>query len=246
MMLKEEFIKKGEWLFRWRSYLPLFLFIFLLFSFIDNSKILINDRIDKLYEYFCLLISFLGLFIRIITIGFTPKNTSGRNKKVQKAEVLNTTGIYSMVRNPLYLGNYFVLLGMMMYPQSIWLAIVASLIFWLYYERIIFKEEDFLENKFQDEYIKWAENVSPFIPKFGDYKPIKLKFSFKNILKREYLTFFLIITIFTILDILKNYLYYGTFILELDWIIVFGIGLIIFIILRILVKMTNILKVKGR
>jgi len=58
--------------------------------------------------YIAIALSMFGFIIRAIAIGTTPKGTSGRNtKEGQVAESLNTKGIYSMVRHPLYLGNYF-------------------------------------------------------------------------------------------------------------------------------------------
>ncbi|MGB8874133.1 MAG: hypothetical protein WCC75_12145, partial [Desulfobaccales bacterium] len=44
--------------------------------------------------------------------GLPPRGTSGRNTQGQVAETLNTTGIYSLVRNPLYLGNFLIWLGL--------------------------------------------------------------------------------------------------------------------------------------
>ncbi|WP_417887675.1 hypothetical protein [Zunongwangia sp.] len=47
------------------------------------------------YELVCLSFSLLGLFIRIFTVGYTPKNTSGRNTtEGQLANEFNTTGMY--------------------------------------------------------------------------------------------------------------------------------------------------------
>ena len=51
---------------------------------------------------------------------------------------------------------------------------------------------------------------------------------------------------FCFLEILKNYFYYKKVIFDVFWIITFCFGLLTFIILRILVKKTNILKVSGR
>ena len=62
--------------------------------------------------------SFFGLGIRVFTVGFTPKNTSGRNTAEQIADVLNTSGIYSMVRHPLYVGNFFMWLGIGLLTQN--------------------------------------------------------------------------------------------------------------------------------
>lgn len=67
---------------------------------------------ESTWAWSCIAVSLFGLLIRAVTIGFTPKGTSGRNtKEGQVAEVLNTKGIYSVVRHPLYLGNYFMWLG---------------------------------------------------------------------------------------------------------------------------------------
>ena len=49
--------------------------------------------------------------IRIYTVGTTPAGTSGRNRDKQIAEKLNKTGVYSIIRHPLYLGNLLIWLG---------------------------------------------------------------------------------------------------------------------------------------
>ena len=67
--------------------------------------------INEAWQMLCISVSFLGLFIRIVTVGRAPIGTSGRNTREQVANTLNTTGIYSLVRHPLYLGNYLVFLG---------------------------------------------------------------------------------------------------------------------------------------
>ena len=107
MALKEEFEKQGLWLFRYRGVLPVFiLFIgFLLFVYTElhpETFFIKNSPYEIYFEMSCLLIGLFGLFIRICVIGFTPKNTSGRTVKNQVADTLNTKGIYSLVRHPLY------------------------------------------------------------------------------------------------------------------------------------------------
>jgi len=83
----------------------------------------------------------LGLFIRAYAVGHTPANTSGRNTKEQLADELNTTGIYSMVRHPLYLGNFFMWLGAAVLTKNGWFIVAFILLYWIYYERIMFAEE---------------------------------------------------------------------------------------------------------
>lgn len=88
-------------------------------------------------------VGLFGFLIRIYTIGFTPKNTLGRNtKEDQIAGELNTKGLYSLTRNPLYVGN-FIGMGAVLFTGVFWFFILFIFIFWLYYERIIFAEEVF-------------------------------------------------------------------------------------------------------
>jgi len=144
------------------------------------------DRDFLITDIVYLFISFLGLAIRAFTIGYTPKNTSGRNIKAQKAEVVNTTGIYSIVRHPLYLGNFVIWLGLSLFTESPFFIVIFILAFWLYYERIMFAEEQFLKRKFGKEYEEWADKTPSFFPAFSKWTPGNLPLSWKNIFKREY------------------------------------------------------------
>ncbi len=193
MGLKEEFTRQGQWLFRWRSYLPLIIFPILIFAISNNPENLehiVGDTLEDVYEVFAILISFLGLGIRCFTVGYAPRGTSGRDTKKQKAKVLNTTGMYSITRNPLYLGNFCIILGIAMFTQCFWAVCIVILSFWLYYERIIFAKEQFLRAKFGKEFEEWANKTPAFLPKLSNYKHPDVPFSLRKVLKREYSGFF--------------------------------------------------------
>ena len=133
MAMIEELEASGRWLFRWRSYLPLVMLVLIFaslrhFSYPYNSEIL-----DQIWELFCLFIGFLGLLIRGLVAGYVPQQTSGRNTKQQVAKTLNTTGMYSIVRNPLYLGNFFMGLAIVMFLRIWWIPLIYLLSFMLYY-----------------------------------------------------------------------------------------------------------------
>jgi len=59
------------------------------------------------------------------------------------------------------------------------LVVISSLIFWIYYERIIFMEEDFLRNKFKEHYLNWANNVPPLSPNLKNGNPQSYNFHLK-------------------------------------------------------------------
>lgn len=243
MPLREEFEQQGTWLFRWRSFLPLLLlpFVFFLFPVTVRFEERFGTFITGIYETGCIIISFAGMFIRILTVGYIHKDTSGSNTQTQKAHTVNTTGLYSIVRHPLYLGNFVIALGFALFFRVWWFAVIFILAFWLYYERIMFREEEFLRSKFGDLYTQWASKTPSFIPNPRLWKKPDLGFSFKKVIHRDYIGLFEIIALFTILELLKNYIIFDSLYLQTGWIVFFLCGLVFFIIVRILKKKTRVL-----
>jgi len=176
MALIHSFEKSGNILFKYRGQIPLILFIIALPVIYFTNYTIISDSLNSILTIVAISLSILGFLIRAISIGTTPKGTSGRNTKNQVAESLNETGIYSTVRHPLYLGNYFMWIGIVLFTYNIYFIVIVSLAFWLYYERIMFAEERFLEKKFGQKYLKWSLTVPAFIPSFKNYKKKKLLF----------------------------------------------------------------------
>lgn len=191
-----------------------------------------SETLDHLWEGFCLLVSFFGFGIRIATVGYTAEATSGRNTKRQVASSLNITGMYSLLRHPLYLGNFFILLGVVLFVHLWWLTLIYILAFWLYYERIMFTEEAFLRKKFDNEYLTWANNTPAFIPRFKNYRKPDLPFSWKKVLRKEYNGFFAIIISMFILEEIGEIIINGKLEFDLHWIILVSLCFIAWATLR--------------
>jgi protein-S-isoprenylcysteine O-methyltransferase Ste14 len=248
MALREDLEKQGAWLFKWRSHIPL-LFIPLFVIALKNSSFIervFGDNIGDLWESIAIMVSFLGLAIRCFTVGYVPRGTSGRNTQSQVAERLNTTGMYSITRNPLYLGNFVIILGVTLFIQVWWLALIVWIGFWLYYERIIFVEEEFLRRKFGEEFIAWAKITPMVIPRFSKWRKADLRFSFKTILRREFSTYFAIVAAYFFLEIAEEFLTGKRFFLHSSWLIFFFVSLGIYLAFLILKKKTHVLDVVGR
>lgn len=191
MRLIEQLKKEGDFLFRWRSYLPLIIVPFMIVVVISfDSALIVGEKYNNALIIFALVIGIAGQILRIFVAGFVPKDTSGRNTGEQKAATLNTTGIYSLCRNPLYLGNFLMMLSPVILVGNWIFAGFFVLSFWLYYERIIFAEEAFLSQKFGEDYKKWCDSTPCFIPKFSGFKRADLSFSLKSTLRREYHSLF--------------------------------------------------------
>lgn len=247
MALRESFEKQGNWLFRNRSFLPLILvflgFLWYIYLNVNGDKNANSWWLDFLF----LLLGFCGLMIRVYTIGFTPRGTSGRNtKEGQVAEELNQTGIYSMVRHPLYLGNFFMWLAPVLVIGDLWFTFFFCTAYWIYYERIMYAEEEFLRRKFGEEYEFWANKTPAFFPKFSLFKKSSLQFSLKNILRREYNGFFNLILIITLLRFAALSINLHKLYLDFYWVIIFFGGTLIFVVLKILKKFNKVLNVEGR
>jgi protein-S-isoprenylcysteine O-methyltransferase Ste14 len=245
MALVHEFENSGNWLFKRRSWLPVFIIVAgIVVMYLGNRQAILFDMRDELIF---LGVSLFGQVIRILTVGFAPKNTSGRNTvNGQIADELNVTGIYSFLRHPLYLGNFFMWLGPVLFLRSIGFTIVFVLLYWLYYERIMFAEEQYLRKKFVDIYDKWSETVSSFIPFSFKYIPPKLPFSVKIVLKREYNSFVNIFVIFTLLDLFRNYFLSKRIYLNKMWIYLFVSAGVIWLVVRTIHKWTSWLEIEGR
>lgn len=246
MPLIEELEASGKLLFRWRSYLPLALFVLILASFQYFSYPFGSKSLDHAWEWFCLLVGFVGLILRGLVAGYVPRGTSGRNTKRQVAETLNTTGIYSVVRNPLYLGNFLMGLAVALFLRVWWVPLIYFLSFTLYYERIIFAEEMFLLEKFGKDYIAWASRTPAFLPRVSQWQRPSLAFSWRTLLRREYQSVYaLIMAIFTLEELTELYMGHGWHV-DAMWIWIVGLSTCGYVITRFLHKKTNVLRVEGR
>ena len=205
-----------------------------------------SHRINEVWQVFCLAISFSGLALRVITVGRAPLGTSGRNTRQQEANSLTTTGIYSVVRHPLYLGNYLILAGMALWPHIWWLVILATCLFALYYERIMLAEELFLRKRFGETFETWAAATPAFFPRLRGWKPSPVSFCWRTVLQREYNAFLLILAVFFLFDLVGDSMAEGRWHVDYVWFSVFIAGFIIFAALRSLKKRTKILHVEGR
>lgn len=235
MALVSEIKIQGDWLFKYRSYLPVILLIPGLYFFGAADFVNINYTSTLV---FAVSLSLVGTCIRAFTVGQSGENTSGRNTSVgQIADSLNTTGIYSLVRHPLYLGNFLMWLGISVLTFHFWFITVFALMYFLYYERIMFAEESFLTDKFGSEYIYWSRSVPPFIPKFGNYIGNKERFNWSKVIIQEKSTWLNLIIVFTVFHIWRDvYRFQGAVETSGSWLVVLIVFLIYYIIIKFLQK----------
>ncbi|HNV65676.1 MAG TPA: isoprenylcysteine carboxylmethyltransferase family protein [Bacteroidales bacterium] len=244
MSLVHELEKSGNWLFRRRSWLPATMLVPAAFYlFIANRSVI---YFNYTWEIICILVSVTGLLLRSYTIGYLPRSASERNLIDQMADELNTKGIYSVIRHPLYVGNILMSLGPVLFLRSVWWVIVFVLASWLYYERIIFAGEQYLRRKFGEAYDTWAFRVKAVIPSFRHYVKPDLPFSFRNVIRREYKSIANLFLVFAFLDLCRNIAVTGRIYLEPMYVTLLVAALIFWAVIRYIIKRTKFLYVGGR
>jgi len=137
-------------------------------------------------------------------------------------------------------------LGLILYTSIPWFIVFSIAFFWIYYERIMFAEEQYLKNKFGKTFENWANETPAFIPDIRKWQKPELPFSFKNILRKEYSGFFAMIISFVWINFIKYYFIKGAVKIDIWWIIAGVIGCTAYIILRSLKKYTLLLNVNDR
>ena len=246
MGLREEFEATGNWLFRRRGYLPLLLFPLLLVAARRSTYPAGSHGLDLAWEAGCLLLALIGLGLRIGTVGFVPRDTSGRNTGGQLAGSLNTSGFYSVVRHPLYLGNYLMWLGVALFVRSWWAPVIVSLVFWLYYERIMFAEEEFLRRKFGPLYTAWAATTPAFLPRLTLWRRPGVRFCFLTVLRREHSSLLALMASLTALEVASDYSYTGRLMVDPVWGTALAVTLVLCLAVRAVKHRTRLLHVEDR
>ncbi len=248
MALREEMEKQGDWLFRWRSYVPLIIVPLLLLALThaEGLEKTVSHRAEALWEGFSLAVAVAGFAVRCFVGGTVPAGTSGRNTTEQIADQLNTTGAYSVVRHPLYVGNFLTMLGVALFTQVWWFVVISVLAFWVYYERIMFAEEAYLEAKFGEAFREWTKRTPAFIPRLSAWQPPALPFCWRTVLKREHTGILWITLAFALVDFLADGISEGHWRLDPTWGVALALGAAAYVVLLTLKKKTSVLAVEGR
>ncbi len=174
-------VKIGNFLFHYRNILLPVIFLLIL---VPAPELLTNPTHALVIG---LGISILGQLIRFLTIGLVYIIRGGQNRKIH-AEGLVTTGIFSHCRNPLYVGNVLVGIGMGVASNSVLFFSVITPVIIFVYIAIISAEENFLRGKFGVAFDEYAKKVNRWIPDLrGIVKTFEAhEFAWKRVLLKEY------------------------------------------------------------
>ncbi len=146
--------------FKYRSYTPIpFLILMLIFEKATITSLVVG-----------LIIAICGEIIRLWGVSWAGSET--RTTGGVGGTYLVVSGPFAYVRNPLYLGNILMYLGLGIMSLSLfpYLQIVAIIFFIIQYHFIVKEEEGFLKTKFGNDYQNYLMNVPRFFPRLTQYK----------------------------------------------------------------------------
>lgn len=166
--------KVGNFFFKIRSFTPIpFIFALLYFA----APTWYTSAIGALFIV-------TGEFLRIWAVGYAGASTRART--LGAARDLVTTGPYSYVRNPLYLGNFLLSFGVCLIANVYWLIAVLIVGYFSQYLPIIALEETYLSESCGQIYQDYRERVPRFVPQFRPYlNPSVHDFSWARAIKSE-------------------------------------------------------------
>lgn len=143
----------GEKLFTLRDYTPVPLIVLILFTAEPGA---ISATLG-------LTMIVCGELFRIYSVAFIGKVSRTRNSETVGAGLISQ-GPYGWMRNPLYVGNFAISVGMAMFAGVTWVVVLTVLLFGFQYAAIVKYEESLLVKKFGDAYHKYRDEVPAWFP----------------------------------------------------------------------------------
>jgi protein-S-isoprenylcysteine O-methyltransferase Ste14 len=124
----------------------------------------------------------------------------------KKGKKLVNTGPYAMVRNPLYIANIMVAIGLSVLSELMWFIPIVFLYLFIIYHLVALYEEKKLSERWGDEYRAYLNEVPRWVPKLRNlHQYEKNGFPWMDALRSEAPSIFVIlfgIAIFVLKDVL--------------------------------------------
>ena len=125
--------------------------------------ILGNPELDRLLVFCGAGIALAGEAVRLTTIGFEYIERGGKEGKVYASKLVQG-GVYALTRNPMYVGNAMIAIGVAMVTGTPGAYLVLIPLFLFIYQAIVAAEEAYLRGRFGREYEAYCAQVPRFLP----------------------------------------------------------------------------------
>jgi protein-S-isoprenylcysteine O-methyltransferase Ste14 len=155
-------IAAGNFFFRYRN--ALFPLIFACGALFLRPQIMFGSpALDRILVAAGLAVALLGQAVRLVTIGFDYIHRGGKDGQVYAGRLVRG-GVYGISRNPMYVGNALIAVGMTMHFGSPLGYLLLITFFLFVYQAIVAAEEAYLRNKFGPAYEAYEASVNRYLP----------------------------------------------------------------------------------
>jgi protein-S-isoprenylcysteine O-methyltransferase Ste14 len=245
MTILDQFLRDGDRLFRLRSHFPLLLIPVLVGGICYSGVPFVSGVVERIWESWSVVVALLGLALRVWAVGTAPEGTSERSTTSPRASQLRTTGLYSMLRHPLYLANGLMALGIALFPGIWYLPLIVALATVLDYERVAAREEQFLESQFGAEFRAWADRVPAVLPRLVGRVPSATPMSWRKVVRGEFHGLLVIAASVFVLDVTQGWRRSGGLTADLVWFWAFVVVAVLFLLVRTVKKTTRLLEPRA-
>ncbi len=184
----------GERLFEWRDYTPIPLIILVLSLGAPTVRTAVLGTV----------ITMLGELIRIYSVAFIGSVSRTRNVETAGSALIKG-GPFSYVRNPLYVGNFFITVGLAIFSGVGWIIFVAAALFSFQYYCIVAHEQRLLIGRFGSAYEEYMTQVPPWIPaKWPTLENLEWPTTFSPALRSERRTLMTIALMLILMSLLSG------------------------------------------
>jgi protein-S-isoprenylcysteine O-methyltransferase Ste14 len=197
--------KIGQILFRYRNMLGPALFLMAL-SLSQPGSPVFGPQFDTQFALAGTVIALLGQTLRIVTIGYEYIVRGGKNKQVY-ANTLVEGGMFAHCRNPLYVGNLLMAIGLALMVHSYAFVLIVIPAIFFTYACIVAAEEAYLLGKFGSAYASYMKRVNRWLPRLSGFNAsiAGMRFNWKRVLVKEYNTTFTLIAAMLALHLWARY-----------------------------------------
>ncbi|HPB67855.1 MAG TPA: isoprenylcysteine carboxylmethyltransferase family protein [Candidatus Omnitrophota bacterium] len=126
-----------------------------------------SPLLDNILDFLGFIVIFKGAYIRMSARGVKKANS-------QQGEGLVKKGLYTVVRNPMYLGSFTLGAGFILVVWPFWILPVFAVLFYLRFNKQIVFEEKWLLKKFGKEYEVYCREVPRLFPSWKSLRAVKV------------------------------------------------------------------------
>lgn len=181
-------VQAGRYFFRTRNALFPIVMAALVIAFRARG---FGDPVSDTLAVVGVVLALAGQTIRVITVGLDYVKRGGKKKQIYAARLV-TGGIYAHTRNPMYVGNLLVVIGLLLVVGNPWGIAIGVAFFTFAYVAITAGEEAYLAKEFGDAYRAYCAQTPRWLPRpwrlLGTIRAYR--FDWPAVIVKEYGTIF--------------------------------------------------------